>query len=88
MTEWMEADVDEPGYEILNDDDIVANIVASANAAREDSSDEEDTADEPKSESQRGIMLWKSIFNGLNRPTQTLVTCSWWMKMQKLGWTL
>ena len=44
----MEAGVDEPEYEILNNDDIVADIVDSANVAREDSSDEEDTVDEPE----------------------------------------
>jgi len=48
MADWMEADVDEPGYEILIDDDIVADIVDSANVAREDSSGDKDTVDVPK----------------------------------------
>ncbi len=48
VAEWMEADVDEPGHEILNDDEIVVDIVDGANDVREDSSDEEDSVDEPK----------------------------------------
>ncbi len=49
VTEWMEADVDEPGQEErLNDDEIVANIVDDVNDVGEDSSGDKDVVDEPK----------------------------------------
>ena len=47
VTEWMEADIDEPGHQILNGDEIIANIVYGASDVREDCSSEEDFVDEP-----------------------------------------
>ena len=44
--EWMNADVNEPGHQIMDDDEIVAEMVASEDDD-EDESDEEESAADP-----------------------------------------
>lgn len=41
ITHWMEADVGDPGHQIMDDDEIVADMVGDGNEQHEDSSDEE-----------------------------------------------
>ena len=41
VAEWMEADIDEPGHQVPDDDEIVAEILNTGNTDNEETSDEE-----------------------------------------------
>ncbi len=40
IAEWMDADIDEPGHEVLDDDEIVAEMQNSRDSSAEESSQE------------------------------------------------
>ena len=46
VAEWIDADVNEPGHQIMDDDEIVAEMVASEDDG-DDESDEEESAADP-----------------------------------------
>ena len=48
VAQWMVADINEPGHQVLNDDDIVAELLDGDDQDKEESSGEEDAAEETK----------------------------------------
>ncbi len=81
VAEWMEADLGEPGHELLNDDEIVEEMVDGGSNAREDSSDEEDAASEPNVSPSEAFSALEVTLHWLEQknadPTHLLLVKKW-----------
>ena len=74
--EWMEAGMNEPGHEVLDDDEIVADMLKCEDDDHEESSDEE-AASSTHVTASEALMLWMSLYVGLSKQVQMLLTCYW-----------